>query len=324
MKLLKWSILFVAIVLPFFWVNQLQARELYEKLQLEDRYNDMLNQAVDDAVHSLSLALIPAMESGYEAMKRVDLNKEAALASFWDTLLLYLDGAEDRWTKQAIAYYMPAFLVMGYNGIEVYASDSYDGADGEANLHHVWHPKQPYMYRDEQGMLYAFTLDEYIQIYDPISKTTERGYRRELAEQSMNPLLQDAERFDTLRRQTIISTIQSMLESTIARHNAEIMRLGMQYTFTLPVIEDEEWQNTIDDVGVLAFIQGLPLGRSKYNHYALGASKIMRRQLYYGAMRDGVKVAYPAECQPTEYEEVLFSSKQAAERGFFPRNCKRE
>lgn len=321
MKLLKFSILFVTIVMPFFWVNQLQAREQHHKVRIENQYDEMLNRAVDDAVHSLRLTLIPDTEAGYEAMKQLRLDKEAALQSFWDTLLIHLDQVNDDWTKQSLEYYLPAFIVIGYNGVEPYSIQEYTSPLGVERMKHVWQIKQPYVYKDEAGRIYSFTLDDYVQIYDPNMNETTRGYARDLTLTSSIPLVKDLERFDTIRRQTIIGVIQQTIESSIQVHNEQLMRLGVHYNFTLPMIPEEQWQNTIDDVGVLAFLQGLPIGHSRYNNYALGASKIVRRTAYYGTRVNGVKAAYPEACRPAAYEEVLQSAKHAAEKGYYPKLC---
>lgn len=58
--------------------------------------------------------------------------------------------------------------------------------------------------------------------------------------------------------------------------------LGVTYEFNLPEIAREQWNNTIDDISVLAFFQGMPIGvDSYYNNYSLGGTRIVQTSYLY-------------------------------------------
>ena len=86
-----------------------------------------------------------------------------------------------------------------------------------------------------------------------------------------------ASAFHQLRRETIVNTIVKTLTAEFNEHNAYAKSLGVQYTFTIPNISRDQWNNTIDDISILSFIQGLPMGTDKfYNNYSLGGARIVQ------------------------------------------------
>ena len=57
----------------------------------------------------------------------------------------------------------------------------------------------------------------------------------------------------------------------------------MSYNFNIPDIGRDQWNNTIDDISVLAFFQGMPMGSdSYYNNYSLGGARIVQSNYLYG------------------------------------------
>jgi len=110
------------------------------------------------------------------------------------------------------------------------------------------------------------------------------------------PFLQDFERnekgelskagkFHDARRTAIISMITETLNTEFNEHNNFADLVGITYNFTLPVIPDDEWINSINDISVMAFVQGIPMGTSEsiyFNSYALGGSQIVRSEYLYG------------------------------------------
>ncbi len=84
--------------------------------------------------------------------------------------------------------------------------------------------------------------------------------------------------FHKNRRQAIINTIISVMREEFNEHNYYAKNIGITYDFNIPDIDRDEWNNTIDDVSVLAFIQGMPMGTDTYyNNYSLGGARIVRR-----------------------------------------------
>ena len=91
--------------------------------------------------------------------------------------------------------------------------------------------------------------------------------------------------FHKHRRAAIIKIITDVLTEEINEHNTYSDTMGITYRFTLPEITNDEWINTINDISVLAFVQGIPIGTTKgiyYNNFALGGSQIVNSEMLYG------------------------------------------
>jgi hypothetical protein len=92
----------------------------------------------------------------------------------------------------------------------------------------------------------------------------------------------EASRFHVLRRETIIKTIQEGLNKAFNEYNLYADVAGVTYDFHLPEIGMDEWNNTIDDISVLSFVQGIPLGYDiYYNNYSFGGARIVKAHNYY-------------------------------------------
>ena len=141
----------------------------------------------------------------------------------------------------------------------------------------------------------------------------------------------DVSEFNIKRREVIISLITSTLNEKMNKHNRYADMMGVTYDFYLPEIKDSEWINSIDDISIMAFIQGIPVGTdSYYNNYALGSARIVRAERYY-ALTDGSGIYYhKKDCQDlidgTKYDtagepknvDAFLSKISAAKAGYYP------
>ncbi len=323
MKITNLAVIFVLILLFVFVKNNLDQEDNRTNLQLQVRYNKAIDTATQDAAHALMTNASQPAESQYQSAKQVRINKEAAADTFFRTLYLNFNVADDAIGQQVLNGYIPALIVIGYDGYYVYQFESYRNAEGQTEFRHVWSPKKPYAYKDEQNNTYAFTLDDYVTMHRAADGKWLHGFRSELQEQAGVKLLDDADAFDAARRTTIVNALQNDLGITINRYNTDAKRYGVSYTFTVPYISQEDWNNTINDAGVLAFVQGIPLGREYYNNYALGGARIIKKDTFVGIIADGRKYYYPSKsCQSTYApEEEFTTAKEAAQNGYRPLQC---
>lgn len=136
-----------------------------------------------------------------------------------------------------------------------------------------------------------------------------------------------ASEFHQKRRETIVNLITAALEDEINEHNLYAAALGVEYNFILPDISKEEWINTVDDVSVLSFIQGIPIGVDEmYNNYALGGSRIVYRDYVYGSIVNGTKYYHRGTCPNVVnsiengtydgIDDIFLNNAQAAEAGY--------
>ncbi|TVX93106.1 hypothetical protein [Paenibacillus agilis] len=322
MRLIKWAIFFACIILPFSWTHRQQVKEYRHKLIVEEQYNRWMNTAVDDAAQVLKeTAAWKATDDSYESNKQLILNKQHAVTTLLHSIYVNLNIEDDVVAQQALFFYIPAITIVGYDGAYFYVNERFSTMQGSERIEHVWKPVHPYSYVDQHGNVYTFTLDDYVTVYDSSARKWISGYQHELKLRSSLSLLQDDVRFDDVRRMTIIQTIQQKLEHYINRHNEWARRNGVSYLFTMPTIPTEQWNNTINDISIMSFIQGMSVGAFTYNHYALGGSRILQRDTWYASIQNNVKVAYPERCAPSKYIETFSSDRDAASKGYYVKRC---
>lgn len=326
MKITDWAVIFVLIVAPILWLSGLRAENLREVNRLETRYTGALHTAVQDAAVALNRNELQQFESGYGSEKWMRADKEQALAALFRSLYLNFGVADDPAGQQALLGYIPAVVVMDYDGYYLYAADAEPSSDTFA---YHWLDKKPYTYVDASRNSIAFTLDSEVTAYDAATNRWVSGPQTEVKSKVSIPLLQNEEEFDAVRRATIVRRIEEDLARTIRLHNRFAKKQGVDYTFTLPMIPREAWNNTLDDVGILVFLQGIPVGDRHYNNYALGGGRLDRAPTILGAVDPltGLKYAYRQPCTEARrlgyrVEEIFADERAAAENGYFSLDCR--
>jgi hypothetical protein len=318
------SLMFICIVFPMFFANNIRLNNLSVTQETIEQYDHALRTAVQDAGIALSFQEGKSESSQYDLSKKFQVNKDAALAAFYKTLFINFGIQDDPTQQDVLKRYLPAIAVIDYDGFWINAEEQFTDPSGVNVLKPVWKGKKPFSYEDSDGNRIFFTLDDYVYAYDISDRTWHEGTRADVsvATGGRIQLLRDPDLFDQVRRTTILKEIQDDLSYYINSHNQYARKLGISYTFTLPEIDQEEWSNTIDDVGFFAFIQGLPVGDQFYNRYAFGGGRLIKKPIIYGAVRDGVKIYYRAECNyPDTVIEKFTSEKDAAKAGYFPKPC---
>ena len=105
---------------------------------------------------------------------------------------------------------------------------------------------------------------------------------------------------------------------------------GVQYNFVLPDITDDDWRNSINDISVMSFIQGMPIGvQQYYNNYALSGSRIIQTEYIYGTTDKYYHETWcpeiaeffdPDATDTSDVDNVFITRVQAAQSGYYP--CK--
>ncbi|CAM2783337.1 hypothetical protein PASE110613_00620 [Paenibacillus sediminis] len=324
MKITEFGLVFVIIFLPSFVIFGYHVNDQQHVNRLLVQYSTALRTATQDAAKSLDINEMQEYESKYESLKSFKADKDSALNSFLHTLYLNFGISEDSSAQEALLRFIPALIVIDYDGYYIYAASEYVNDNGETIISHEWSPKKPYAYADRDGNSVQFTLDSYVTAYGANNQTWYHGFQHEIQGTNTIPLLQDADTFDHVRRSTIVTSIQNDLAYYINKHNEYASRVGVTYEFTLPTISQEEWNNSIDDIGIIAFIQGMPVGDQYLNNYALGSGRLVKKPVIYGAVDDatGLKYYYPDSCKFSYRVEQAFSSKkEAAAQGYYERSC---
>lgn len=130
-------------------------------------------------------------------------------------------------------------------------------------------------------------------------------------------------KFHENRRKVITNIISECLTQEInVEHNRFADLVGSTYQFVLPEITEDDWINAINDISIMAFVQGIPVGTANgtyFNSYALGGSQIVKRDYLYGNKYSGVDIYHYDGCSLIEsdnYDNIFITADDAIAAGY--------
>lgn len=313
MKITDLAILFVIIVLPFNLINYLKIGDVKSSSFRTIEINRILDTAIQDGTAKL-------VEVG--ANNRVIINKERAVQAFFNSLYVNFDVLDNSVLQRKISGYVPVIVIVDYDGYYVISQETYKNSDSYSEIKHVWKPKKMFSYSDDI-YVYTFTLDDHITVYNTLTKAFYKGDYHDLKGKFASNVINDDTFFQQIRRKTIIENIKGDVNYCINKHNDIALKYGITYHFSVPSISNEDWYRTINDVGMLAFFQGLPISTSgeRFNSFALGGARIVKGPKYYVEVNatTGVKHYHRESCTIlTTMDTVLNSRQECAKNGYFP------
>lgn len=253
--------LIYSIMLVCFMVSDYQkVRETTAVMKLQCDYNRVLDQAVEDAVTGLV-----EKDDG----RFVWLNKEEAVKRFFISLALNMNKMESYGDRELLYHYVPVVMI-------IERERCYLG----------WELKDPkweeYSFSKAYGNIQVnYTLGDYVIIKGLREAGTVEGDYHDIVRNYEISLWENEEAFHEERKKVIVGILTECFNEKLALHNKVAKKYGINYEFTLPVIDLEEWYRTIDDVGFVALFQGYPYGNAYtgyYNRVALGGARLHKKE----------------------------------------------
>lgn len=318
MKLTDLVIAFIIIIVPFSLILSFQNKNMERAIQKQIEMNHILDTSVTDGV-----SLLFEKGDGH----KIKINKELCVSTFYNTLFVNLNIISDEYAKTKIMGYIPVIIILDYDGYYSLNCENYYGKNHLEQIHPVWQPKKVYTYKDDT-YIYGFTIDDYVTVYRRDTEEFFKGRQQDLKLQLKDCLLNDDQRFEAVRRRTIIETLQDDINRLINQHNEVARQFGISYQFTLPVIEEEDWYQTVDSLGMLVFFQGMPIGiqGAYYNQYAFGGAQVFKSEGYYiqGDADNGLPYYHRSTCERLSDRSLRFiTPEECALEGAFPcEECK--
>lgn len=95
------------------------------------------------------------------------------------------------------------------------------------------------------------------KIFDTTQNTTQFGEN--------DPMLSSSV-FNTHRMAIIRKSIETNLMTAIANYNVQN---ESNYEFSLPVVDEENWYKITNNISIISFMQGIPIGQKYYNNYSV-------------------------------------------------------
>jgi hypothetical protein len=313
MKITNLAIIFFLIELCLFTVLDIRTENLSAITTRKMEYNKALDSAIDDGISDLVEV---------DSKRNLVLNKDAAVNQFYESLFSNFGVIGNSQSENKLKTYVPIILVTDTDGFYIYYSDTYQSGS-ETLINKKWSEKIHYSYQ-EGNLVFNFTLDTYLTIYDTDANAVYEGEYEDLKGQfSGSQIMTDAETFDTIRRSAIIDKIEGEMNYYINKHNSIAYQLGITYQFWLPRIEESDWYRTIDDVSMLVVFQGYPYkagSTDTCNRYALGGARITKSDVYYITEENGMKYYHKSGCSHliNSADIAYYTKEECALEGAYP------
>ena len=75
--------------------------------------------------------------------------------------------------------------------------------------------------------------------------------------------------FNDHRRSIIKTSIETNLAAAIAGYNSISQVNDTTYNFKMPILQEDEWDQILNNVSVISFLQGIPIKNKYYNGYSI-------------------------------------------------------
>lgn len=231
------------------------------------------NLAVDEAVEA---ALFDSVES--DNLRMISINEAEVIHKFFQALYVNLGIMEQPMKKELCKFYVPYILFVENDGIVPYIQNG-SGSDGLVSFE--TERKYKYRWMGEKEDFLCATLSDFVIYENVIDGVRMEGYYQDIVAQLPDYFHWTEEEFEGRKQELIINLIKQCTNECIEHQNQIARKFGIQYEFTLPLIEYEEWYRTIQDISMLVLFQGYPFGNSitgTYNRVAIGGARIAKRK----------------------------------------------
>lgn len=334
MKPLSLAILCLFILAPFLIMTRIRCDALAATQSLRAHYDAVLDTAVSDASESLAWQMTG---SGYADPVGDPLSEALAVETFFSSLGDGL-GITGEASMDRLRSRVPVVVVAGRTQANLYlvCPSMTEGESGHSR--HVCLQSVPYAWERAPGeLLVMFTMGDEIRVVNQLSGNPTTGHWQMYSSDGqmstgenvsvVSRLFQSEEAFTGHKLRVIRDVVRSLLEKGILLSTRQ-EEMG---TLLLPTSQDAAFRNAIADVGIFAFVRGLPVGSSReYQTYAFGGGRVVCREPVTGWENAGRKVYCSPACPvlraalgaPPEGEAERFSyystPAEAAEQGYAP------
>jgi len=361
MKTTDLAMIFIGIMIPIVIVVYVDISFMLKSEEQRLYYINVINSAINDATYVMKTVEGEEQDVDYGysglAEKKITVNARVAVDTFFESLYDNFEITGDSTGEEYIKSHIPALAVVDYNGVYIYSMDEYKGEDGEEYRNFVLKPKRYFSYvyaipnstsnkeilEEEEinfdnptgytiKMIY-FSMDDYITVIDEygiqngfyledennnatLYTTNNNTVRNDIKEEIIQHL-------KIQRSQTISDVVSQEMSYAVNAHN---LYSDTDYEFVFPTIALSDWQEMVDNVGIIAFVQGINIGNRTLDYVAHGISGLKITNRYYVSSNAENEMQYyhsTQECsvykEGTRPIEGYFITKiDAAAAGYYP------
>lgn len=282
MKPLSIALLCLFILAPFLLMMEVRCDALMAAHSLRAHYDMVLDNAISDAADQMALH---ASETGYADASELRLASDLAVERFFASLCDGM-GANTAVSRDRLRTHVPVIVVATREEALLYMPQSVEADDGSATRQYLCLHAAPYALQVGEGSpLVLFTMGSGIHV---LSRETgesghadwhafsENGQRRDnIGTLETLPLFESVEEFESRRLKTIRDVVTQQLDTGL-RLFSDTQSNGQ---FDLPASKAAAFRNAVSDVGLFAFVQGLPVGSEQtYQTFAFGGGRVVKRE----------------------------------------------
>lgn len=297
------AMIFVAILLPIVVVVYVDVAFLLKKEEQTLYYTNIINSAINDATYAMKNVEGEQqdVDYGYSGIseKRVTVNARVAIDTFYKSLYDNFEIKGDQTAEEYIKSHIPAVAIVDYNGVYIYSMDSYtDMETNEKYTDYILKPKRYFTYSyaiegteivdvedataHSNIITVIFTMDDYIMVVGDDAIITgfyiDDDNNNKVLYNNNSTMKQKVIQHLRLKRSQVISDMVSQ-EMSFAVNNHNLYS-DVKYQFTFPTIALSQWEEMVDNVGIIAFLQGINIGNAKLDYVAHGISGLKFNNRY--------------------------------------------
>jgi hypothetical protein len=305
---------------PLLIFSNIKVDASIDALHNEIMYQEAINKATDDATAIL-------LNTSEHTRDGLILQPELAIDQFFNTLAINMSAYGD-YQKEGLKGYVPCIAIVDIDGAYFYYLEEKHTTNGLV-IDYSISPKQPYTIFDANDNVISMSLDDHYVVLDLARNITFRGTYNELRVLGVSDFFDKTpEAIEEIKTKLVVHILEENCGYFINQHNMYADIFGISYDFMLPVINESQWSNTVSDISILAFVQGLPLGSggsSSYSTFSIGGAGIIRAHQVEGYLDPTGKLMYHWDnCQNKsgDLQEVFENRQDAAAEGYYPcRDC---
>jgi hypothetical protein len=320
MKITDFALIFIGIALPIIIIVYVNVSFTIKAVEEEMYYQKIIDSALQDATQIMKEVENEDKENDYgysgELNNKVSINAQVASDTFFNSLYNNFSIKGNKDAEMLLKYFVPAIAVIDYNGVYISSIEEFE-RDGAKVIDYVVKPKRYFSFTYgitpegnidtnlndiQRGSIvsgYAvhtveFSMDDYIVhrgkknigansitynskgFYIADAKNNSDLYDGNLAlQETVQNLLKQK------RKEVIVDVITNELSYAVNKHNHYANLAGIDYAFSFPYTTKDEMYRYVEDIGMLAFVQGLSVGNKYLNYKSYGGSGIELATRYF-------------------------------------------
>ncbi|MFT4143302.1 MAG: hypothetical protein QM644_02515, partial [Mobilitalea sp.] len=107
----------------------------------------------------------------------------------------------------------------------------------------------------------------------------------------------------------LVKVIEKSLAYYTSRHNRIASQYGITYNFSLPSVNEDNWDMYLETNSMFVVFQGYPYGTEigeTYNRIVSAGAKISKKKVYYLEQKDWYLIYHKNTCEELSKNGILF------------------